>query len=364
MTRARPSTRNETGMRRFLNGPLPWLAYLPFYILPWLWVKPTRGGVIASVIGLMLFLPLYLSRTRATGRGLFVVACLVMVIAVALAPWGGNWTVFAIYAGSMAGALRPSRFAGWTIFGFALSTAVVGLTLSHPLIWWFPGVLLIGTTGFGVMSREAVLDRNDALLEAQEEVRRLSQTAERERITRDLHDVVGRTLTLVALKSDIAARLAIDDPIAAADEMRSVAGVAREGLGELRAALAGMAGGSLAREVEVSRGALAAAGVTANFDGDPESVPPQAGAVLAMTLREAVTNVIRHAGAGHCRMTISLVDGKAQLTVEDDGRGGSFTEGTGLAGMRQRLTAAGGSLMLERATTGTRLAASVPVGAA
>ncbi|MGY2733738.1 sensor histidine kinase [Sphingomonas sp. UYP23] len=313
MTRLRPSLRNDTAWRRFLNGPLPWLAYLPFYSVPWFWVRPTRADVTASLIGLVLFLPLYLSRSRTAGWGLFTAACLVMVIAVALAPWGGNWTVFAIYAGSMAGGLRPGRFAGWTIFGFAVLTVVVGLTMSHPLIWWLPGVLLIGTTGFGVMSREAVLDRNDALLAAQEEVRRLSQTAERERITRDLHDVVGRTLTLVALKSDIAARLAIDDPLAAAAEMRSVAGAAREGLGELR---------------------------------------------------EAITNVIRHAGARHCRMAISTFDGLARLTIEDDGRGGTFAEGTGLRGMRQRLTAAGGSLRLENSAPGTRLAAAVPTGVA
>lgn len=364
MEHSRRAMRTETGRRGFLNGPLPWLVYLPFYILPWLWAPPTRATVIAAAIGLAVFLPVYLSAYRASGTRLLVGSCIVMALGGALAPWGGNWSIFAIYAAAMAGGLRAPRLAGRMVGGFALLTIAIGLALSQPVLWWLPGVLLVVTTGFGVMQREAIHDRNHALLQAQEEVRRLSRTAERERITRDLHDVVGRTLTLIALKSDIAARLSADDPPAAAEEMRNVAGVAREGLTELRAALAGVAGGSLAREAEVSRGVLAAAGVASEFDGDPESVPPDAGAVLAMTLREAVTNVIRHAGAGHCRMAISLVDGAARLTVEDDGRGGSFSEGTGLSGMRQRLTAAGGSLSLERAAPGTRLAATVPAGAA
>jgi len=360
----RRAMRNESGRRSFLNGPLPWLAYLPFYVLPWLWQPPTRLAVIAAVIGVAIFLPLYLTAYRTTGTRLLVASCVVMALAAALATLGGNWTVYAIYASAMAGGLRDTRLAGRLIGGFALLTVALGLALSQPLLWWLPGVLLVVTTGFGVIQREAIHDRNEALLLAQEEVRRLSRTAERERITRDLHDVVGRTLTLIALKSDIAVRLSADDPTAAAEEMRNVAGVAREGLTELRAALAGVAGGSLAREAEVSRGVLAAAGVASEFEGDPESVPPDAGAVLAMTLREAVTNVIRHADAGRCRMAISFADGVARLIVEDDGRGGSFSEGTGLGGMRQRLTAAGGSLSLERTVPGTRLAAMVPAGVA
>ncbi|MDB5708789.1 MAG: putative two-component system sensor protein, partial [Sphingomonas bacterium] len=108
------------------------------------------------------------------------------------------------------------------------------------------------------------------------------------------------------------------------------------------------------------RAALAAAGIAATLDGDPEAISPEAGAVLAMTLREAVTNVIRHAGATQCRLSVGAADGVARLAVVDDGRGGSFREGFGLSGMRQRLTAAGGSLTLGPADPGTRVEATVP----
>lgn len=364
MKHARPVRCANESSSRLFDGRLLWLAYLPFYVLPWLWQRPSKATLIASAIGLAIFLPVYVAGIRATGQRLLAAVAIVLVVALALAPWGGNWTVYAIYAASLAGTVRPARRAGWIVVGISALSILLGLALSQPLLWWLPGILLMVMTGFGAMSREAINDRNAALLAAQEEVRRLSRTAERERITRDLHDVVGRTLTLIALKSDIAARLPADDPDAAAQEMRGVAKVAREGLAELRSALAGIAGGSLAREAELSRGALAAAGVAVQIDGDPESVPPEAGAVLAMTLREAVTNVIRHASAQHCRMDISTTDGMARLTVEDDGCGGTFREGTGLSGMRQRLVAAGGSLALERSLPGTRLAAAVPANVA
>jgi two-component system sensor histidine kinase DesK len=105
---------------------------------------------------------------------------------------------------------------------------------------------------------------------------------------------------------------------------------------------------------------LAAAGVTLTVAGDPDALPAGAGAVLAMTLREAVTNVVRHADASWCAVEIEHLGGGARLTVTDDGTGGSVKEGSGLTGMRQRLVAAGGSLTLDDAPPGLRLVADVP----
>jgi two-component system sensor histidine kinase DesK len=248
-----------------------------------------------------------------------------------------------------------------TIAAIAGLTAITGFLLNQPLMWWVPGLVLIVMTGFGTISREALYDRNRALLAAQEEVRRLAGTAERERIARDLHDVVGRTLTLVALKADLAVKLVNRDQAASAAEMEGIATAAREGLAEVRAALAGVAAGSLGREAAASKDALAAAGVETIVRGDPEAVDADAGAVLAMTLREAVTNVIRHARATRCTIEIAVEAAVARMSVMDDGEGGSFTEGNGLGGMRQRLRAAGGSLAVGAADPGTRLVATVPI---
>ena len=142
--------------------------------------------------------------------------------------------------------------------------------------------------------------------------------------------------------------------------MRAVGEAARAGLADVRAALAGQPGGSLAHETAASIDALGIAGVRADVAGDPAAVPDNAGAILAMTLREAVTNVIRHAGATHCAITIERIADAARLVVADNGNGGVLREGNGLTGMRERLAAAGGTLAIAAGAPGTRLVANVP----
>lgn len=342
------------------DGPWPWLGYLIFYPLPWVWRAPDGAQLAVSAAALAVFLPTYFLAYRVRGTRLAAACAVMLVIGVALAPVGGGWTVFPIYAGSAAARLRPYRHAALFIAAVAIVTTMTGLALGQPLLWWVAGVLLVIMTGGAGISREAFYDRTEALIASQEEVRRLAGTAERERIQRDLHDVVGRTLTLVALKADLAVRLVDRDRTGAVAEMRGVAGAARAGLAEVRAALAGQAGGELGHEVAASMAALETAGVAPRLVGDPTALPANAGAVLAMTLREAVTNVIRHAAASQCRIEVGLEAGTARLVVADDGAGGRFREGNGLRGMRQRLTAAGGSLALSAGGPGTRLTAAVP----
>jgi two-component system sensor histidine kinase DesK len=350
----------QTETERWWDGPWPWLIYLAFYAMPWLWRTPTRFEVVASLVGVALFLPIYFISYRVNGARLIGAAAALLAIGAALAPLGGSWTVFAVYAGSAVGRLRPARHAIAGIGIIALATAGVATALDQPPLWWLAGLLLVVMTGGATVSREAFYARTQALVASQEEVRRLAGTAERERISRDLHDVVGRTLTLVALKADLAGKLISGDAECAQAECRAIAALARQGLVEVRAALAGHAGGSLAHEAAASSAALEAASVEPHLHGDFGAIPSDAGAVLAMTLREAVTNVIRHADARVCTIVLSIADCEARLAVSDDGHGLSFTEGNGLAGMRQRLQAAGGSLTVQPGPSGVRLIATIP----
>lgn len=357
---ARDDAAVQTRGERWWDGPWPWLVYLVFYAMPWLWRAPDAWQLAASAAGLAVFLPVYLLSHRLAGARLIAAASVILAIGIVLTPVGGGWTVFPIYAAAEGARVRPGRAAVAVVAVIAAVTAINGFAWGLPLLWWLPGVLLVVVTGGATISREAFYARTRALLATQEEVRRLAGTAERERITRDLHDVIGRTLTLVALKAELAAKLASRDVGVAEAEMRAVAAVARDGLAEVRAALAGQAGGTLAHEVAASAEALGAAGITARLLGDGATIPADAGAVLAMTLREAVTNVIRHAEAGGCAIELALDAGVARLTVADDGHGRDFRDGLGLAGMRQRLAAAGGSLAIEPGKAGTRLTATVP----
>lgn len=354
----------QTARERLWDGPWPWLAYLIFLPMPWIWRWPDPLTLILTALAVALFLPIYVFAHRVRDRRLIAASAAITALGLALALRPVGWTVFPIYAAAVLGRAQPPRAALIGVALIAAATTVTGLALAQPTLWWLAAVLLILLTGASTVSREAFYRRTQALLASQEEVRRLAGTAERERIARDLHDVIGRTLTLIALKADLGARLLDRDPAAAGAEIEAIAVATRAGLAEVRAALAGQAGGGLVQEAAASLAALRTAGVEPVLTGDPATVPANAGAVLAMTLREAVTNVIRHAGARRC--TIAIVHGgaEARLTVSDDGiglgAGLGGQEGNGLAGMRQRLVAAGGALALAPLSPGLRIEARVP----
>jgi two-component system sensor histidine kinase DesK len=346
------------------DSPLVWLFYLPLYVVPWFWVPPGQQALVGSLLGLCVFLSLYAWGLKggASDTRIIVAAAAILFLSFVLAPAGGTWAVISIYAAAMTGMVRRPRTAVVALTAYALIMSVFGIWVGAAWFNWGFGLLLGVLAGIANMSRMALEGKNAALVAAQGEVRALAEVAERERIARDLHDLLGRSLTLVALKADLAVKLSSRDPIAAGNEMREVATVARNALAEVRAAVAGMQGAGLANEIQASVAALAAAGVTAEVEGSPEEIAPPASAVLAMALREAVTNVIRHAGAANCRIVVGGL-GQAQLTVIDDGRGGVAMEGSGLRGMRARIAAAGGRMEVEHQPSGTSLFATVPMDA-
>ena len=200
------------------------------------------------------------------------------------------------------------------------------------------------------------------LRRADEEIERLAALAERERIARDLHDLLGHTLSLIVVKSELAARLAESDPPRAGEEMRDVERIGREALAEVRAAVVGYRAQGLRGELDGARRALDAAGVEATVDVDLPALPIAYESALALALRESVTNVVRHAEARHATVRIGVEGSSIVLEVTDDGQGGSGPEGAGLTGMRERITALGGAVQRD-GRSGMRVRVSLPVEA-
>lgn len=345
-----------------IDHPAIWLAYLPLFFFPWAIKLPSPVQMIAAGIGLMVFLGVYFLSFKAAGGRLIALAVIALLVSFALAFTGSNWTVVAVYAAAMIAELRPAWRAGLGVGAFAAASAGLALATGQPAIYWVLGVFLMIMVGIGNISRAALQDKNRELAAAQGEVRQFAAAAERERIGRDLHDLLGRTLTLIAIKADLAARLADSAPVKATAEMRDIAAAAREGLAEVRAAVSGMTGACLAREIAGSQTALTAAGIACEVEGDAEAIDPGTSAVLAMALREAVTNVIRHSGARTCRIALIQQAVGLELKVSDDGEGQAVRPGGGLTGLTARLTAAGGELAIEGDTRGTRVTARVPQG--
>jgi len=192
-------------------------------------------------------------------------------------------------------------------------------------------------------------------------VRRLAGMAERERIGRDLHDLLGHTLSVVALKSELAGKLIQRDPAAARVQIGEVEEVARQALAQVREAVAGIRAAGLQAELAAARLALLSAEISFDQRLPVIELPGEVEAALAMALREAVTNVIRHAGARRVEVELVETAHEWQLSISDDGRGGIGRHGNGLTGMDERLRALGGSVEIDSAPgAGTRVLLRVP----
>jgi two-component system sensor histidine kinase DesK len=185
---------------------------------------------------------------------------------------------------------------------------------------------------------------------AQDEITRLAVVEERARFSRDLHDVLGHSLTVVAMKSELAARLVDVDPARAKTEMQDVERLSREALQGLRRAVSGYREADLDAELVSARAALEAAAIDAALPTDGDAAADDVRSLFAWVLREGVTNVVRHAAASRVRVALT----RTALTIEDDGTGlldpdaASTTPGNGLRGLRERADAVGATL-----TTGT-----------
>nr|WP_282452806.1 sensor histidine kinase [Lysobacter sp. CAU 1642] len=198
---------------------------------------------------------------------------------------------------------------------------------------------------------------------SQDEVRRLAGQAERERIARDLHDLLGHTLSMVVLKSELAGKLIARDPDAARAQIAEVEQVARQALGEVREAVSGYRRGDFEGELAATRLALLSAGIEVEAASHAPPRRDEVDHLLSMCLREASTNILRHADAGHVSVDLSVKEGTLSLAISDDGRGGIRHEGNGLRGIRERLEAFGGDLDIDSPEgAGTRLRLSLPAG--
>ncbi len=200
---------------------------------------------------------------------------------------------------------------------------------------------------------------------AEEENVALAAVAERERIARDLHDVLGHTLSVIVLKAELAGRLVAADPARATAEIADVERTARTALAEVREAIGGYRARGLAAEIEAARRTLDSAGVTLVSEssaGESAGLSAQEETVLALALREAVTNIVRHARATKCTLRFVTEAGTRRLVLEDNGQHSAPREGNGLRGMRERVESIGGQLRLEH-EQGTRLLITLPLHA-
>lgn len=333
-----------------------WIFVTPLYeskYFPhWLW--PTLASY--AVFLLLYFRAYYRSRRHLLWHALGIAA-----LAFATTPFNPGAQGYIVYACAFLAFCGSARTALAWMLGVLAAYAAVWLWVGWPNIYLFSTTmvgLMVGLMNI-IMIRKAQAD--SALKLSHEEVRRLASVAERERIGRDLHDLLGHTLSLVALKADLAGRLVERDPQAARREIDEVARVSREALAQVRRAVTGIRAAELAAELASAHLLLETDGIVLSCALADAPLPPELETVFALTVREAVTNIQRHARARRVRIELSCEERHALLQVSDDGRGGEIAPGNGLCGMRERLQALGGELRVDsRRGHGTRLQARLP----
>ncbi len=351
-----------------------WLAYSGFYFIEPV-IRRTLAYWLETVCIYGVFLAMYFALNKATTRRQqFLYLTALLLLGVVDYPRNEGASSFFIYC------------AGYLPFFVPHMATVLGLILADACLLFAEGYWLIGhpiwrdyergpinlaisvffVTVVGV-SNLVVAEgkRNDRKLRrAEREIVELAAVAERERIARDLHDVLGHTLSVIVLKAELAGKLLEQNPARAAAEIADVERTARTALAEVREAIGGYRTQSLHAELSLARRALDAAGVALTLSAVEPTIPigPEVQTVLSLTLREAVTNIVRHAHATHCRVSVTSAEGRLALTVEDDGLHPAPREGNGLRGMRERVQRIGGRFSLEVAD-GTRVRVELPATA-
>lgn len=334
------------------NAPYAWVLMLAFLALKYWYATPPALETALLLMTVAVFVPLYFYSYWCRGPLRALVIGATCLFGVLWAPHNAGASTFFIFACGMCASILPVRLAYATVAAIVGAAAATALAMpAHGLEFVFPA-LVVGPLVGAASINDARLARSRAqLIRKQEEVEQMATIAERERISRDLHDLLGHTLSLITLKAELAGKLFERDPVACRNEIGDIERSARAALSEVRSAVSGYRQSGFAHELDSARASLAAASVVLHADVQAVSLPAAVENVMSLALREAVTNIVRHAGASQCRLSLAEVQGVLVLRIADDGTriaaSGQVRRGNGLHGMAERAAALGGALAVK-----------------
>ncbi len=355
-------------------GKSPWLDCVHLIWSFWIFVVPLFNGglsgynstwLVLTATSYPVFLLLFAKAQLAPRRTAHFYALAMAAMSLATLRWYPSGLSYFIYGCIM---LRPG---GMSLRAYYIRLAV--LNVSFVTLAWSIGfplslLIIIPISIFAVSTITAIeqmSQESDAALRlSHDEVRRLAATAERERIGRDLHDLLGHTLSLITLKLELSRKLFDRDVAAAKREVVEAEKVARLALAEVRSAVSGIRAADLAAELASAQLLLESSRVHVDYDQPPADLPQETERAFSLVLREAATNIARHAEASAAKVEFRREQASFHMLISDNGRGGIDGDGNGLRGMRERMQAIGGTLQLSSPRRGgTRLIMQAPVPA-
>jgi two-component system sensor histidine kinase DesK len=337
------------------------MAYFGFFFLQPIFDHAGWKEWLLTALGTVVFVSLYLIVASLENTSWELVTLGVMVfVGVLYAPFNAGASCFFIFAAAIVPYVLESELAIFS--SIAAIVAVAGLeTWFLHLSGWFlfyAGGLAVVVGGSNIYFAQKTR-MYCQLKKANQEIEHLAKVAERERIARDLHDVLGHTLSVIILKSELAGKLLDRDPQRAKTEIADVERTSREALAEVRNTIRGYRANSLEAELKQAAQALQTAGIVVKSETEKINLTPAQESVVGLVVREAVTNIVRHADARNCLLRLVPNNGSCRLEIQDDGRGGGG-EGNGLRGMRERIEALGGTL-IRQTYPGTTLLIEFPL---
>lgn len=352
------------------RGKSPWIDAVHLLWSAWIFVVPVWNSdgwsarwLAITLTTYPLFLLLYYKCIVAPRAHVRAYALLLVLLSMTLLRWYPSGLTYFIYGCVMlCGCSTGFRtYLSWLValnLALLLETTLLGYpwqaVFSIPLTSFIIGIII---------NAEHTSEEKDAQLRlSHEEVRRLAATAERERIGRDLHDLLGHTLSLITLKLELSRKLFDRDHAAAKREVEEAEKVARHALAEVRSAVSGIRATDLAAELASARLLLESSGVSLDYEPPPSDLPENVERGLSLILREAATNIARHAAASCAKVDFVREPASVRMRIVDNGRGGIGGDGNGLHGMRERVHSLGGSLEIESPLRGgTNLLVKAPL---
>jgi two-component system, NarL family, sensor histidine kinase DesK len=347
-----------------------WLFYL-LSPLAAAWDRRDSARGWIGIVATLLFAAVYLTgfavmRWRRTGmpfrapaNGLGGAALVLVEIGLGVvmcAAIGQSGTAAAVYVAVICVICLQTRWA-W-LASLAVALATYGATIAVPG-WHRDEGILFGTlvATLAVWGISQSLNRSVEVLQVREENARLALDDERNRFARDLHDILGHSLTVITVKAELANRLIDVDHERARAEIADLERLSRDALADVRRAVDGYRELTLPGELSRARAALSAAEIAAELPNSTDDVPSDRRELFAWTVREGITNVIRHSGARRCTVLL----GEHEVEIRDDGRGpAAGSSGNGLTGLRERASALGGTVLTEPLQPGFSLKVVVP----
>lgn len=344
--------------------PYIWLVFLAFFFFqPVLDPHTTSRDWVIAIGATAVFLILYFRMFWSCAPWNYILIAAMIGMGLGLGNLNQGASVFIILGSSfIAWAVRNAKWSAIAIGALIVALGIDAVFFHAPTGFWATSMVV--SLGVGLSNIHfAEKNRADTKLRmANDEIEHLAKVAERERIARDLHDVLGHTMSLIIVKSTLAGKLIEKYPEKAKDEIADIEKVSREAMAEIRNTLRGYSNYKLSDEFVRAKSVLESAGVKVEAETTEIVMSPAQESVAALIMREAVTNVVRHAQAHSCRLRLAASNGDCVIEVQDDGRGGIQVEGNGLRGMRERIEAMGGTITRDT-NSGTRLRFAFPLTA-